>query len=254
MDIHPTREPGGCIRATPGERPCRRHTASLASPVHCLKAVPERRLPLPAVLFAFLVMAQDPASEEPAPPTPAAPIPYQTVGGGYQPSSIRPFEMPRTAPAATEPAPGVLDRIPDRPVLLDQYTRSYEADPDARERFYQSGVQRNFDLQQSRMGALDGAWTVRTATGAPFMTLMLNDTGRPGLEIEGAWRRVAPAAPLGSGLLMSVRREGEQLVVLWIDRSGETEPAALRLTPQGADRWTGTLTRQGAATPVTMGR
>lgn len=188
-------------------------------------------------------------AEEPAPPTPTAPIPYQ-------PSAIRPFEMPPTQPSAPVPyAPSANDRIPDAPVMLESYRRSYEGPPDARELAYQSGVQRNFNAQQVRMGPLDGAWVVRTRTGAAFMALQLHDPGRPDSEIEGAWRTMT-RSPSGarSGFLVSVRREGQALVIRWYDRDETGNMSVMRLNPGADGRWSGVIQDRDVEIPVTMGR
>jgi len=186
---------------------------------------------------------------EAAPPTPTAPIPYQ-------PPSIRPFEMPATMPDAPLPyAPSANDRVPEKPVGLEAYRRSYEGPPDSRELAYEAGVQRNFNAQQVRMGPLDGAWTVRTRTGAAFMSLQLHDPGRPNSEIEGAWRRSAgrPDARR-SGYLVSAAREGEYLVLRWYDREDTGNLTVMRLLPGADGRWTGVIQDRDVEIPVTMGR
>lgn len=187
--------------------------------------------------------------EDIAPPTPSAPIPYQ-------PSAIRPFEMPATMPTAPVPyAPSANDRIPDAPVSVEAYRRSYEGPPDAREVAYDGGVRRNFNAQQVRMGPLDGAWTVRTRSGAAFMVLQLHDPGRADSEIEGAWRSL-PRQGQGarSGFLVSVKREGQTLVVRWYDRDETGNMSVMRLIAGADGRWTGQIEDRDVEIPVTMGR
>lgn len=213
-----------------------------------------------SVLLLLAALTQDPgapvatapASEEegPAVVTPSAPQPYTSLPGA--PPSVRPFEMPAVTPDAPIPyAPGALDRIPAAPVTVESYRRSYEAAPDSLEQIYQAGIQRNFDAQQVRMGPLDGQWTVRTEAGSAMLSLLLNDAGA-GSELEGAWRLLGPRSK--TGLLLSVSREGEALVVSWYDRDGSGDPAVMRLRPQPGGGWRGTVRSRDVEYPVTMSR
>lgn len=190
------------------------------------------------------------AETEPAPPTPSAPVPYSAPA---EPPSVRPFEMPLSTPSAPVPyVPGALDRVPDKPVTLESYRRDYEAPADWREQVYQAGVRRNFDAQQARMGALDGPWTVKTLAGADFMALVIHDPGRPDAEVQGAWRGLGRGGT--SGLLLSIRRESEQLVVRWYDKETTGEPTIMRLRQSPDGRWTGTVRSRDVEVPVTMTR
>jgi hypothetical protein len=202
-----------------------------------------------AAADAPLTTAAPAEAEDPAPPTPTAPIPYQ-------PQSIRPFEMGAAIPdGPVAYDPSASDRIPDAPVMLESYRRSYEGPPDSREVAYQAGVQRNFNAQQVRMGPLDGAWTVRTRTGGAFMALQLHDPGRPDSEIEGAWRTLV-RTPEGSrsGFLQSVSREGQTLVIRWYDRDQTGNMSVMRLIPGADGRWSGAIEARDVEIPVTMGR
>lgn len=212
-----------------------------------------------ALVLMMALAAQDPAgaadSVATAPPATApaeAPAPTPKQPQPYQPSSVRPFEMPAAPPNAPVPySPSANDRIPDRPVTLEAYRRSYEGDPDPRERSYDAGVKRNFDAQQVRMGPLDGSWTVRSRSGAPILVLMLHDPGRAGAEIEGAWRLASGAK---SGFLVSVAREGQHLVIRWYDREDTGNMSVMRLLPGADGRWSGTVQARDVEYPVTMGR
>jgi len=222
-----------------------------------------RRLSPSQVLVLMLALGQSPGDadeapaatappsgeEELAPPTPSAPVPYQ-------PSSIRPFEMAPAMPSAPVPySPAANDRIPDAPVTVDAYRRNYEGPPDATEAAYDGGVRRNFNAQQVRMGPLDGAWTVRTRSGAAFMMLQLHDPGRAGAEIEGAWRSLPrPGQGARSGFLVSVAREGQTLVLRWYDRDETGNLSVMRLIPGADGRWTGHIEDRDVEIPVTMGR
>ena len=188
---------------------------------------------------------------EAAPPTPSAPVPYQAPA--YPASSVRPFEMPSSAtPDGPVPYGPGETRTPAAPVTVDSYRRNYEGPLDGREQLYEAGVRRNFDAQQVRMGLLDGAWTVRTASGATLITLILNDAGRAEVPLEGAWRQ--PGAPGRSGFLVSASREGEALVIRWEDRPGSGDPATMRLQPQPNGVWRGVVRTRDVEYPVTMSR
>ena len=190
-----------------------------------------------------------PAAAEPSPPTPDAPVPYELPG-------VRPFEMPEALPSEPVPyLPGAGDRLPATPVTVDAYRRSYEAPPDGRELAYDAGVRRNFDAQQARLGPLDGQWIVRSEAGAPLMMLVLVDRGREGDELEGAWRQYGARPGLGrSGVLLSVRRESEALVLRWYpnDTTGNISSMRLVRGPDGA--WKGAVQAGDREFPVTMRR
>lgn len=190
---------------------------------------------------------RDDDDEDLAPPTPSAPLPYQ-------PPSVRPFEMPADLPSA--PVPYAVDEnIPDAPVTVEAYRRSYEGPPDGLERAYQAGIKRNFDAQQVRMGPLDGAWTVRTQGGAAFMALMLNDPGRADQEVEGAWRSLGVhGGQKRSGFLLSVGREGQTLVVRWYPSDDTGNITIMRLNPTSDGRWTGQVRAGDVEFPVSMAR
>lgn len=189
------------------------------------------------------------AEADPAPPTPLAPIPYEPPG-------VRPFEPTEATPSEPVPyLPGANDRIPAAPVTLEAYRRSYEAPPDARELAYEAGVRRNADAQQARFGPLDGSWTVRTQAGVPLMMLVLVDRGQPGGEIEGAWRQHGTRPGLGrSGLLLSVGRESEALVLRWYPNENTGNISSMRLIRGPDGVWTGAVQSGDREFPVTMSR
>ena len=213
-----------------------------------------------SLLPLLMLLAQAP--DQPVQPPPAAAAEVEATSGlpvgpqAYEPPAVRPFEMPEP-PALTPDAPvpygaSALDRVPAAPVKVEAYRRSYEAAPDAREQLYEAGIRRNFDAAQSRMGPLDGLWTVRAENGAPVFSVLLSDPGRPDAEIEGAWRTLGPTPK--SGFILSVGREGERLVVRWYDREGSGEPAVMRLVPAPGGGWRGALQSRDRQIPVTMGR
>jgi hypothetical protein len=101
--------------------------------------------------------------------------------------------------------PSANDRIPDAPVTVENYHRSYEGPMDGTERAYQAGIKRNFDAQQVRMGPLDGAWTVRGSNGAAISRMVesakawASQVNLPGVLFRPVERRKVAPAP-GNGV------------------------------------------------------
>lgn len=149
---------------------------------------------------------------------PAGPVPYSALGG-------------RPAPAA---APRSASDRPDNP--------SPGMAPEA----WSARVRGNYQAAQSRRGALDGAWAVKTDQGVELLVLQLSD--QAGAPVEGAWRAAAGRAE-GTGLLDGERTaEGARLRIE--QRGGD---AVLTLRPSG-EEWVGELTADGATTPVRLSR
>jgi hypothetical protein len=163
---------------------------------------------------------------------------------------VRPFVMPRMTPVAPIPYAPPQVQI-DRPVTIEEYRRSYEAPPDEMERYYDRGVRGAFQAEQSLMGPLDGQWVVHGPDGAPMFTLLLNDPGDL-VAIDGAWRDLR-AGRKGTGLLDSIVREGQALVVRFNDGTS-AGGLTLRLEPSGDGRWRGEVQETGARRPVVMSR
>lgn len=160
----------------------------------------------------------------------------------YSDPPVRPFEPtgPLVTGAEAEAASAPLRHPPESPVSVDAYRGHYEAPPGAVERAYDRGVRQAEATMDSRMGPLDGRWTVIDREGRALFTLVLSDEGA-GLPVEGAWRDdqgrigVAASAP---------QEDGATVLVL----DGR---CALRLVP-GARGFDGILVREGAETPVRL--
>lgn len=207
-------------------------------------------VPTPLLLAVLLLAAPqaDPGPvDEPSPAVAAAGS--IDVDSLYVPPAVRPFEMPTGVVGGEVPAPGP---TPAAAVRLDAYRRSYEGPKTATEQIYESGVRGAFESAQVRMGRLDGEWSVAGADGAPLIQLLLNDPGAG--EIDGAWRdlRAGPGM-FGSGLLLSVAREGATVVIRYAPREGE--PACeLRLRPGADGRFVGALRTAAGERSVVMTR
>lgn len=169
-------------------------------------------------------------------------VPAPSSSPAYQAPPVRPFEpagpvAARDGEGAT-PAPRALDA----PVTVDAYRGHYENGPSATERAYEQGVAQAEISMDSRMGPLDGAWTVTGGDGAVLFTLVLADDGS-GAPVEGAWRD-------GHGKLgvaaSTVREDGRTIIVL----DGRCE---LRLT-RAAQGFTGVIVIEGDEQPVRLVR
>ena len=151
----------------------------------------------------------------------------------YQAPSVRPFEMPRgvaaalaSIPTVTGPAP-----VPDHSVTVEAYKGSYEKPKDAREQYYEQGVKGAFRAAQNRLGALDGQWIVKGASGNDLFSLVITDKGQPSVPIEGAFRDLRGLfSGFVSDLLISVTREGDRVQIRFQER-GEKTPSSLTLSP-----------------------
>lgn len=170
-------------------------------------------------------------SVPPPPPSPA-----------YQAPPVRPFEP--AGPVIAQGGEGATPtpRTLDAPVTVDAYRGHYENGPSETDLAYEQGVTQAEISMDSRMGPLDGAWTVTGGDGAVLFTLVLADDGS-GAPVEGAWRD-------GHGKLgvaaSTVREDGRTVIVL----DGRCE---LRLT-RAAGGFTGVIVIDGHEQPVWLVR
>lgn len=153
-------------------------------------------------MMSILFIALGALATQSVPPPPPSPA--------YQAPPVRPFEPTGPVVAqggeAATPAPRALDA----PVTVDAYRGHYEGGPSEIELAYEQGVAQAEISMDSRMGPLDGAWTVAGADGAVLFTLVLADDGS-GAPVEGAWRD-------GHGKLgvaaSTAREDGRTVIVL----------------------------------------
>lgn len=161
----------------------------------------------------------------------------------YSDPPVRPFEPsgPLVPPSEAESRPP-LRHPPEAPVSLDAYRGHYESPPGAVERAYEQGVAQAERSMDSRMGPLDGRWTVTDREGRSLFTLVLSNEGA-GLPVEGAWRddhgRIGVAASVP-------QEDGGTVLVL----DGRCE-LRLTATARGFD---GVILREGVETPVRLVR
>lgn len=180
--------------------------------------------------IADLLNRQDEeAAEESVEGLPAGPQPY-TPPPAYTP--------PPSRPPVTEP------------VFVDQLDRSPEAPPTSTDLSYEQRLRQSFAAAQGLQGAFDGAWSLRSPTGAVLYTLQIVDQGRG--ELGGSWRDPArPGAIDASGFLEGVRQVGAQLTLQFSPVEGRR--AYVTLSGSGAG-WSGQLEQGGDRIPVTLTR
>jgi hypothetical protein len=176
-------------------------------------------------------------SEEEAEGLPPGPQPYVSPPSS-PPAYARPYEPPPRRPTLTEP------------VFVDQLGRTPEAPLSGVELSYEQRLRASFAAAQGLQGGLDGAWTLRSPTGAPIYALQIVDQGRG--DLGGSWRDLSRQGALdASGFLDDVRQSGGQLVLRFSPRAGVRVHAALNAAGAG---WSGELEQNGDRIPVTLVR
>lgn len=205
-----------------------------------------------------------PSSSSPSSPSSPSPAPAPTRGSPVvsttpqneldSPPSVRPFEMPTEPPPG--PVPYAAAEAPVKnPVKVEEYNRTYEGPQDAEETYYEAGVKSAYEAEEALRGRLDGLWIVSAADGgAPLLSLVISDPGRPDAPPGGAWRDLSRAHdPDATGVIDQVVEEGPS-VILQIRLKADAPPTTLRLTPSADGRWRGLMLDGGQTRPVVMDR
>lgn len=180
--------------------------------------------------------------DEEAPTQTAAPTPQPAPQPTYQP------------PAPFVPPPPV-SRLPqlDRPVMIDELSRTPEAPPTASEQTYESRIRGGSSSAQGLQGPLDGGWVLRGSDGGPLFGLQLVDKGTGGLE-GGAFRSLRQGRGAGQvGLIDSVDRMFDGSIQVRFSIRGQSQPAVITLRPSG-NAWSGEMWEAGTTRAVTMRR
>ncbi len=185
-----------------------------------------------------MLVAQDPDA---APPSPER---------LYERPAVRPYEPPsdfgRERAQGDDESP-VYRKLLTAPVSVDAYRHSYEVTRGDADVAYDQGViQAEIDYD-TRMGPLDGHWSVLDAEGRTVASLVLVDPGDDRM-IEGAWMRPAMAWVAGDlQPVEAVRRDLVGRVSVWMGDAG-----TLMLSPSGDGGWTGVLHRGDEAASVML--
>ena len=190
------------------------------------------------------------------PPPPAAshadsPFPY---GSAPAPdASPARADIPPSAPYASPPSAYAPSRPRvTEPVNVDDHDKTPERPLNSVELGYESRLRSSFASAQGMQGPLDGAWTLRAASGQPIYALLLVDKGQGALE--GAWRDPRRAGAVeGSGFLASIQRAGSQVTASFYPRPGGGV-ANLTLSQAAGGEWTGELVEGGTRSAVRMSR
>lgn len=180
--------------------------------------------------------------------------PGETAGPALAPAP--PTYRP-PAPASASPAPFIpppASRLPrlDRPVMVDELTRTPEAPPTSVEQAYESRIRGGFNAAQGLQGPLDGGWVVRGSDGRSLYGLQLVDKGTGAILLEGAWRSMKPG-PGQVGLVDSIERTANGGVYIRFTPRGAREASVLTLEPAGGG-WNGSLWEGGSNRSVTLRR
>ena len=174
--------------------------------------------------------------------------PGETAGAALEPGP----------PASSAPPPYLppppASRLPqlDRPVMVDELTRTPEAPPTAVEQAYESRIRGGFNAAQGLQGPLDGGWVLRGPDGRTLYGLQLVDKGTGAILLEGAWRSMKPGQGQ-VGLVDSISRTATGGVDIRFTPRGAREASVLQLEPSGSG-WSGTLWEAGANRAVTLRR
>jgi len=191
--------------------------------------------------LALLLSQAAPYQAGPAPQPPAAYQVTPEAGAGYT-----------LAPEMRAPPP----ELARTGVLVDAYDKRVESRWGADDPFYAGTIRGGAAAAQSRLGQLDGGWTVAAADGAPIYALQLVDAGEG--VLEGAWRDVqigtAAPRPTRSGFIALIGRDAGRVVMRFLE-PGAPAPTAVTLELAADGSWRGELARaNGAILPVTMRR
>lgn len=161
-----------------------------------------------------------------------------------QPSAAAPAPAQVTPTQQTAPAP--------RPSNLDDSNVAPDGPLRDSDRSYQNKVLGNFNASQGRQGPYDGRWTVSGSAGDMFI-LQLTDPGEGG-KIEGAWRDVRRVGGGRSGLIDSITRDGDAVIVNFVEQSGG-QPVEVRLrSPQPGGFLGEASTPEGGRQSIVMHR
>jgi hypothetical protein len=154
-----------------------------------------------------------------------------------------------------EPAPPPSGAPPTIDSLLDQQTMTEDERAAA--------VRSAYAAAQARRGVLDWRWRLADARGRELYVFQFSDPGdipdprssSPFVPvIEGAWRDPRrDGTHQGSGFLDSVRRDGADLVVRFIDHDPD-HPQVVTLHPGAEGAWSGAIEGEAPSKAVVMRR
>lgn len=227
-------------------------------------------------VVSAVALIASPALAQQAPATTPAPSPPTSAPADAPVSTAAPQAQPAPAPDSSQ-VPQAIDPLAD---LIAQSTQNIDEDeaeaapskpaprhrgtilpippPEAKigpdgeptkAQVYELRVKGSIAAAQSLQGPLDGAWRITGADGTQVYALQLVDKAGGLGELEGAWRDVRRPGTVGStGLIDELRREGEDIILRFSPKGGQT--TTLTLKSSGYERWSGLLAENGGTVAV----
>lgn len=231
-----------------------------------------RAIVLSVALIASPALAQQTPATTPASPSPpiSSPAPADAPVSTAQPQTTAPATDSAQIPQAIDPLADLISQstqstdedeaeaAPAKPaprhkgVILPipppEATVGLDGEP-TKAQVYELRVKGSIAAAQSLQGPLDGAWRIVGADGAQIYALQLVDKAGGQGELEGAWRDVRRPGTVGStGLIEDLRREGDDIVVRFSPKVGQSSTLTLRSS--GYEQWSGQLVENGATVAV----
>ena len=201
------------------------------------------------MLSLVLILLQPPAPAAPAaapPPAPAYRAGPAAAGAGYGTGPAAPaYRVAPDAGEGPEPASFPTPELARTGVTIEAYDPRVEQRWGSEDPSYAGVIRGGAAIAQSRLGPLDGGWTLAAADGTALYALQLVDEGD---GVEGAWRQTQSPAPAASGFLSLVSRQTDG-VVLSFTEPGAGGATVVRVRPAPDGQWRGEITR-GAAGPA----
>jgi hypothetical protein len=163
-------------------------------------------------------------------------------------------ELPLPAPGAPVAAmlhPPAPQPQRDRPVFLQDTSKTPDRPPSDRDLAYEARVRASFAAAEGFQGRLDGGWTLSEVRrgGDAFAFQIVDRSDR----LEAVWRDLRRAGSLdGSGVVDAIQRAGATLTLRFTE--AQTIPVAITLIEKGDGRWTGQLARGDEVFDVALRR
>jgi hypothetical protein len=172
-----------------------------------------------------------------------------TAAGRNSPSDVEPMA----------PAPGRLRNLPfaapprterDRPVAVEDGTRTPDGPPASRDLAYDTRIRSSFAAAESYQGPLDGGWTLAEDRSGDWFRFQIVERRD---RLEAVWRDLrAKDALTTSGLVDQIQRTGAGVTLSFLD--GRRASIRLTLAPSGEDLWRGELFQGDQKLAVTLRR
>ena len=107
---------------------------------------------------------------------------------------------------------------------------------------------------QSYQGPLDGSWTLVSAAGQAILAFQLVDKVGGAGPLEGVWRDLRRPAGPGDIRFIDAIVRGPSTVTITLNAAPGSPPVAIALQSGTGGGWSGTMSENGASTPVRLRR